>query len=195
MKLSPVAHWVYNLLISEGEIRSHHVPVWGVRGQTGPEQSWPAGERGFSDGPWLHRLCNHRGGRWHHGPSPYSLHCSPAPRWRRAPHSLPHFLQALASRLPGCEGEHSLHHAHEHPGWALLSPHPQGAAQRPGVERGAVGVCAGWPDGTSLPLERHVGGPTTAEGVCGGLCGEGHLPWDTKQGRMGKCQYVPLHRR
>lgn len=162
MELSSVAYWEYSLVISEVAIRGDHVPVWGARAQTGPEQSWPAGERGFSDGPWLHRLCNHRGGRWHQRSCPYSLHRSPAPRRRRTPHPLPHLLQALASSLPGCEGEHRLPHAREHLGRALLPPCPWGAAQGAGLECGVVSVCAGWPDGTALPREGHGGGPATA---------------------------------
>lgn len=192
MELSSVAYWEHSLVISEVAIRGHHVPVGHAKGQTGPEESWSTGERGFSHGLWLHRLCNHGGFRWHHGPRTYRLHRSPASRRRRTPHPLPHLLQALAPRLPGCDGGHSLSHAHEHLGWTLLPPRPNGAAQGPGLERGAVRVCAGWPDGYALPREGHGGGPATAEGVCRGLRGEGHLSWHTRQGRMGKCNWYTI---
>lgn len=165
---------------------THHVSVRSAKNKRRSEQSWPAGKRGFSNGPWLHRLRNYWRVRWHYESCPDSLHSGPASCWRWAPQPISHILQTLASGFPRCDREHGLLHTYEHLGWTLFSPCPWRATQRPGLERRAVSICARWPDGASLQREGHGGGPATAEGVCGGLRGEGHLPRNTRQGWMGE---------
>lgn len=165
---------------------THHVSVRCTKNKRRSEQSRSAGKRGFSNGPWLHRLHNYRRVKWHYESCPDSLHSGPASCWRWTPQPVSHILQTLASGFPRCDREHGLLHTYEHLGWTLFPPCAWRATQRHGLECGAVSICARWPDGPSLQREGYGGGPATAEGVCWGLRGEGHLPRNTRQGWMGE---------